>query len=353
MNHEHESQSKLWIVCTVIGFICWAHYGIGAKFSSEGYHHASELTFFWVCAVYAVLGTGLALALIKIQNDTAAFPARAKLWSAIAGLVGAGGAVCVIKAMKVGNPLFVMPLVFGPAQAFNALFTKLLQGFKNRPNKWFWVGLVGLVAFSFMVQTLKGGGGVDTVEKIQGGSWLIWTLMAAGCWGMYGVASRLSVMESSKASKGHGSHLKVLLGVSLVYALFGLGTWLFGATGLAKPITGETLFESNPGIYFGIFTGLVGLGGAAMVIPANSVAGSPGPIVVMAIVFMGAAGVNAVASILWEWAYKGTDPHVTVPFVVSLAGLAVSGLIFSLNSPNRPAKPAAAAPPEPQVASGR
>ena len=88
---------------------------------------------------------------MKIQRDHAAFPCWSWHWSAVAGLVGAGGAVCVIEAMKVGNPVFVMPLVFGPAQGFNALFTRVLQGFRHRPNVWFWVGLAGLIACSVMV----------------------------------------------------------------------------------------------------------------------------------------------------------------------------------------------------------
>lgn len=327
------------MVFTVLGFAFWAHYGITAKFSSLGYHHASELTFVWVCAVYAVIGTGISLALMKIQKDDATFPYWSWHWAAVAGLVGAGGAVCVIKAMKVGNPVFVMPLVFGPAQAFNAFFTRVLQGFKHRPNVWFWVGLAGLIAFSVMVQGMKSGTGV---EELEGGAWLIWTLIAAACWGMYGVASRLAVMHSAKASGGHGSHLKVLLGVSIVYALFGLGAWIFGLAGLSDPITAEALFGSGRGVAFGLLTGLAGLGGAAFVIPANSVPGSPGPIVVMAIVFMGAAGINALSTLLWEWAYLDVSPHVTIPFIVSLIGLAVSGGVFSLNSPNRPPKQATA-----------
>ena len=327
----------LWVIYTVLGFLFWAHYGIVAKFSSMGYDHASELTFFWVCLVYALGGTPLALVLSKVHDKHTVFPAKSQGWAAMAGLVGAGGAVCVISAMKTGNPLYVMPLVFGPAQAFNVLFTKVLQGFKRTPNTWFWLGLAGLIGFSILVQGMKSGAGV---EALEGGSWLVWALLAAACWGMYGVASRLAVMHSAKASGGHGSHHKVLLGVSLVYALFGIGVWVSGALGLSSAITGETLMHTTGGIIFGLLTGVAGMGGAALVIPANSVHGSPGPIVVMAIVFMGAAAVNAVASSFWESVYLDVAPNLTAPFLLSLAALAVSGLVFSLNSPNKPPRPA-------------
>lgn len=328
----------LWVVYTVLGALFWAHYGIAAKFSSLGYEHAAELTFFWVCLVYAFGGTPLALMLSKAHDKNTVFPSQSKGWAAMAGLVGAGGAVCVISAMKTGNPLYVMPLVFGPAQAFNVLFTKMLQGFKRTPNAAFWFGLAGLIVFSILVQGMRSG---TDVEGLEGGAWLVWALLAAACWGMYGVASRLAVMHSAKASGGHGSHHKVLLGVSLVYAAFGVGVWVFGALGLSSPITGEALLQTNDGIIFGLLTGVAGMGGAAAVIPANSVHGSPGPIVVMAIVFMGAAAVNAVASSLWESLYLDIAPNLTVPFLLSLAGLAVSGLIFSLNSPNKPPRLAA------------
>ena len=327
-----------WVVYTVLGALFWAHYGITAKFSSIGYEHASELTFVWVCLVYALGGTPLALVLSKVHDKGTVFPAKAKGWAAMAGLVGAGGAVCVISAMKTGNPLYVMPLVFGPAQAFNVLFTKMLQGFKRQPNAWFWLGLAGLIVCSVLVQGLKSGAGV---EGLEGGSWLVWALVAAACWGMYGVASRLAVMHSAKASGGHGSHHKVLLGVSLVYALFGVGVWVFGAIGLSSPITGAALLQAQDGIIFGLLTGVAGMGGAALIIPANSVHGSPGPIVVMAIVFMVAAAVNAVASAVWESVYLDVAPNMTAPFLFSLAGLAASGLLFSLNSPNKPPRPSA------------
>ena len=328
----------LWVVYTVLGFLFWAHYGIAARFSSLGYDHVSELTFVWVCLVYALVGTPLALVLSKMHDKGSVFPVKSQGWAAVAGLVGAGGAVCVISAMKFGNPLYVMPLVFGPAQAFNVLFTKALQGFKRSPSPWFWLGLGGLVVFSILVQVLKAG---TEVEGLEGGSWLVWALLAAACWGMYGVAARLAVMHSAKASGGHGSHHKVLLGVSLVYAAFGVGTWAFGALGLSSAITGGALLQSSDGIIFGLLTGIAGMGGAALIIPANSVEGSPGPIVVMAVVFMGAAAVNAVASALWEAMYLDVAPNLTAPFLLSLAGLAVSGLVFSLNSPNKPPKPAA------------
>ena len=113
------------------------------------------------------------------------------------------------------------------------------------------------------------------------------------------------------------------------------------ALGLSSAITGGALLQSSGGIIFGLLTGIAGMGGAALIIPANSVEGSPGPIVVMAIVFMGAAAVNAVASALWEAMYLDVAPNLTAPFLLSLAGLAVSGLVFSLNSPNKPPKSAA------------
>lgn len=325
--------SRTWVAFVALAALAWGHYGVAAKLSTDAYHHASELTFLLVCAAYT-MGAVIVGTLIVATKDHAPFPPGAIAWSAVAGICGAGGAVNVILAMKTGNPIYVMPLVFGPAQAFNALFTRIFQGFKNRPSIGFWASLCGIIAASWGVQQFKSGASLANL-KIEPGVWLVYTALAAAAWGLYGVSVRLAVMKSAGSPTGHGSHLKPLLVVCLVYLVFGIGTYVLGEFGAYSQVALERLRDQT-GLGFGLLTGLLGFGGAAFVIPANSVKGSPGPILVMALVFLLAAVVNAVGTMLWPYIGSGKVPTITAEFLVALALLAFSGFVFSRNNPNRP-----------------
>ena len=240
-----------------------------------------------------------------------------------------------------GEPLVCHGSGIRPAQLFNFIFTWWFQGLKRWPNAWFNISLIGVMFFSWAVQQFKGGTAITDLS-FEPGIWLLFTLLAALCWGLYGVSARISVMTSAKASNGHGSHFKPLLVICCVYFLFGLGTWILGTMGLVGEISLERLKANPEGLIFGLLTGVLGLGGAAFVIFAVSHESSPGPIVVMALVFLGAAAVNALGTPLWEKLYL--EKAISQPwyFWASLAFLALCGFGISYNNPNKPPKKRAA-----------
>lgn len=309
----------------------WGHYGVAAKFSSDAFHHQPQLTFLLVCAAYT-LGAVVVAGWIKLSGDHATFTKKSKIWATMAGVCGAGGALAVVIAMKQGNPVFVMPLVFGPAQAFNAFFTWRVQGYKETPKAGYWLALVGLILGAFTVVMFKGGASLDVFQKFEIGWWLVPTFIAASCWGLYGVSARMAVLSSKTSPDAHPSHLKPLLVVCLVYAVFGVLTYVLGEFGVYESISLEQLSDPT-GASMGFVTGLLGFLGAACVIPANSVAGSPGPSKVMAWVFLGAAVVNATGSMFWEWVAKNKEPNVNFLFLGGLVVLAASGYLFARRVP--------------------
>ena len=324
-------QSRQWLLWTVPVMAFWGHYGVAAKFSGDAYHHQPQLTFVLVCAAYSI-GALVVAGWIKISGDHAVFTKKSKIWASVAGVCGAGGALAVVVAMRQGNPIFVMPLVFGPAQVFNALFTWRVQGYKERPKLGYWLSLLGLMLGAFSVVMFKGGASLEVFQKFEIGWWLLPTFIAASCWGLYGVSARMAVLSSKISPDAHPSHLKPLFVVCCVYAVFGVLTYLLGLFGVYEPITLEQLNEPT-GATMGFVTGLMGFLGAACVIPANSVAGSPGPSKVMAWVFLGAAVVNATGSMFWDWLVKSKEPSVNVFFLGGLVLLAASGYLFARRVP--------------------
>ena len=322
-----------WLAFAFLAALFWGSYGTSAKASGLAFHHASELTFLYVCLAYTVLGIPGTMAYMKSDHG-GGWTVGCRKWGLIAGNAGALGALFVILAIKFGgNPLVVMALVFGLAQVFNFLFTWALGNFKmpRTPNAKFYTSFPVLIASTWAVQQFKPG--APSTIKMDFGLWMLFTLMVAICWGLYGVSARTSVMKSKSAPSDHGSHIKPLFWVSLVYAFYGIAT-------LGYVISMNVFEKHTPsGAGLGFLVGICGLVGAAFVIPANSVKGSPGPGTVMAVVFATASAVNAITS----WIAYPPEQMPVIWFWVALAGLIGSAYIFARNNPMTPVpKPAPA-----------
>ena len=70
------------------------------------------------------------------------FKPRGLTFAIIAGVLGAGGALGIIFALKTGGkPIYVAPLVFGIAPIVNVIITMLWHRPKTAPSPMFFVGL--------------------------------------------------------------------------------------------------------------------------------------------------------------------------------------------------------------------
>ena len=78
------------------------------------------------------------------------------IWSMIAGSAGALGALGIIIALSSGgNPVYVMPIVFGCAPVVNVLFVVLWSRSMERPSPLFYAGLILVAVGAAVVLIFK------------------------------------------------------------------------------------------------------------------------------------------------------------------------------------------------------
>jgi drug/metabolite transporter (DMT)-like permease len=138
-----------WLGFALMTVAMWGLYGIflhGGQLGMSDPQNGRYKAFLMVGAAYfltAVLAPALLLAL---RGSTWIFPMKGVIWSLIAGLVGAGGAFCVLLAFGAkGSPSAVMTIVFAGAPIVNAIVAMSLHppagGLKSVP-KLFFVGIL-------------------------------------------------------------------------------------------------------------------------------------------------------------------------------------------------------------------
>ena len=180
---------------------------------------------------------------------------------------------------------------------------------------------------------------VSNTSNAPGSTWLIFSLLTVGCWGLYGAFLHSGQMEMHDPVNGR---YKAFLCVGLAYFL----------TAVLAPLAmlwfkGATWSFSPGGVAWSVLAGIVGAAGAFGVLLAFGAKGSPS--VVMSIVFAGAPILNAIY-VLALHPPAGGWQKLPWPFVLGIALAAIGGCLVTLYkpAPGAPApKPAMAAPAEP------
>jgi drug/metabolite transporter (DMT)-like permease len=152
----------MWLTFALMTVVMWGLYGVCLHSGQLGMgdpENGRYKAFLMVGIAYFVTAV-LAPALMLIFRDaTWAFPAKGLTWSLIAGLVGAGGAFCVLLAFGAkGSPAAVMTIVFAGAPIVNAIVAMSLHppagGFRAVP-KLFFVGILLAVLGGALVTLFK------------------------------------------------------------------------------------------------------------------------------------------------------------------------------------------------------
>ncbi|MGD1084966.1 MAG: hypothetical protein ABSA47_09490 [Verrucomicrobiota bacterium] len=168
-------------------------------------------------------------------------------------------------------------------------------------------------------------------------NWLIFSLMTVVSWGLYGIF--LHGGQVGMADKSNGL-FKAFLFVGLAYFLTAvlapLGILLTRRAAWSFPVAG---------MGWSLVAGIVGAVGAFCVLLAFSSKGSPGPSVVMSIVFGGAPVVNALVAI-WLNPPKGGLGSIAWPFYLGILMAATGGCLVTFFKPNAGPAPA----PKPAMA---
>ena len=170
-------------------------------------------------------------------------------------------------------------------------------------------------------------------------SWLFFSLITVGCWGLYGAF--LHSGQTGMQDPVHGRY-KAFLCVGIAYFL----------TAVLAPIAvllmkGASWTFTPSGVAWSLIAGIVGAVGAFSVLLAFGAKGSPA--VVMSIVFAGAPVLNALYSLILHPPVGGWQ-KLPLPFVLGIVLAAVGGCLVSLYKPaSAPARPATSAQASPSI----
>jgi drug/metabolite transporter (DMT)-like permease len=115
--------------------------------------------FLFVGLAYFLTAVLAPLAILILRGSNWAFPVKGLTWSLIAGLVGAGGAFCVLLAFGAkGSPASVMTITFAGAPIVNAVLALSLhppQGGVSAIRPQFFVGIALAVVGAALVTLYK------------------------------------------------------------------------------------------------------------------------------------------------------------------------------------------------------
>jgi drug/metabolite transporter (DMT)-like permease len=167
-------------------------------------------------------------------------------------------------------------------------------------------------------------------------SWLFFSLITVGCWGLYGAF--LHSGQTGMQDPVYGRY-KAFLCVGLAYFL----------TAVLAPLAilimkGASWRYAPAGVAWSLFAGIVGAAGAFSVLLAFGAKGSPA--VVMSIVFAGAPVLNALYSLILHPPAGGWS-KLPIQFVLGIVLAAVGGCLVSYYkpAPSAPQKKAAVTQP--------
>ncbi len=176
---------------------------------------------------------------------------------------------------------------------------------------------------------------VSNSSNSQSSTWLLFSLLTVGCWGLYGAFLHSGQQGMHDPVNGR---YKAFLCVGLAYFL----------TAVLAPLAvlwfkGATWSFSPGGVAWSLVAGIVGAVGAFGVLLAFGAKGTPA--VVMSIVFAGAPVLNAIYSLVMH-PPAGGWLKLPLPFVLGIALAAIGGCLVTLYKP----APAAPAPKLPVAA---
>lgn len=255
------------------------------------------------------------------------------LWSFIAGVVGALGAVGMIISLgNHGSPVYVVPLVFGGAPVINTMVTMYLNRTGRSASPVFFLGVLVVALGAAGIMYFKPSSAVAT--RLDAGQWAMVVFgicLTAFSWGAYG-----PILHRGQ-SKMAGSRLRPFVCVGLAYF----------TVAVIVPLLMQNVISINQGkwtwdgILYSVSAGAAGAVGALGIIYAFNFGGKP--IVVMPLVFGGAPVINTFFEMVRHNQWGKVQPMFFVSLLLVIVG-AVAVLITAPRPAPHPEEAPAAAP---------
>ncbi|NLF68126.1 MAG: hypothetical protein GX575_03615 [Candidatus Anammoximicrobium sp.] len=335
--------------------ISWGLYGPavheGQYQLGGGAYPSSLRPFICVGLAYFLIAVLVPLLTLRSKSEQGNWTVLGAVWAFLAGAVGALGALGMVLAFKFrGDPVYVMPLIFGLAPVVNTFFAMwLARTFKEARPLFFSgvilvaVGAAGVLSFKPATPERSPVGAsaqaetttdpattpaasaqqASTVEKLVKIPLSI--ALAALCWGAYGPLLHKGQMRMA------GSRLRPFLCVGLAYFVI--------AVLLPLPLI---QFCREPGgfnfsgITWSLAGGAAGAIGALGIVLAFNFGGRP--VYVMPLVFGGAPIVNTFTAVLTAGNSSDLSPLFLASLIVLIAGSATV-LVFAPRQASPAAEP--------------
>ena len=141
-----------WLIFALGTVCCWGAYGTAIHKSNLLLGHGIKTVLLVGVAYFFLAGLVPAILMWK-QGVDWSFPTKGMMFGLLAGSLGAIGAICVTFAMRPesgGNPLIVMPIIFGCAPLVNVIVSSIAHPPKA-VNPIFWLGVLVLASGAGMV----------------------------------------------------------------------------------------------------------------------------------------------------------------------------------------------------------
>jgi len=276
---------------------------------------------------YFLIAVIIPMAMLRTKGEQGEWTRDGFLFGIGAGTFGALGALGIITALTSGgDPIYVMPIVFGGAPVVNTLVSMWIGKLFKKASNGFYLGII-LVAVGAAGVFITKPSPPPSTESVKAVTSIIMVMAGIAltvlCWGSYG-----TVLHKSQAKMG-GSRLRPLFCVGLAYFLIAIIVPLVILSNTGFP-------EFTAGGAFGsLMAGACGAVGALGIILSFTFGGKP--VFVMPLVFGGAPVVNT----LIEVAKKGTGDDSWTWFMVSLTLVIVGAITTLVCAPKAgPGKPA-------------
>jgi gas vesicle protein len=381
------------VVSFAVTIFCWGIYGpvlhwgqadmVTEAGRAAGMKYARLRPFVCVGLAYFAIGVIVPAILLKLRGEQGAWTTRGALLSLLAGALGAVGAMGIIMAFNFGgDPVYVMPLVFGGAPVVNSFLTIWMGRRMKEIGPLFTAGLVMVLIGSVTVlltapskpkpataeatvpiETQRGEAHrveatlashpapqangqrpiqIPTAALAASGpvggrfSQFVLRLLSIAatilCWGAYG-----PTLHKGQTAMGQ-SRLRPLLCVGLAY--FAIAVLV---PNLLLAVTDEPSTYNFSGTLWSLAAGAAGAIGALGIILAFNFGGKP--IYVMPLVFGGAPVVNTLATTLLGGMWDQIRPIFLSGLILVVAGAAMVLVFAPKGGPPPKSDPP---PPEPR-----
>ncbi len=332
-----------------ITILAWGLYGPvlhwGQHEMSTVGKYARLRPFICVGLAYFVIGVVVPAVLLKLKGEQGEWTVSGIIYSLAGGALGAIGALGIIMAFNFGGePIFVMPLVFGGAPVVNSFLTIYWAKRMKEIGPIFMAGLVIVLLGAVTVLIFKptapkpdapaeatqvdeaAADGASAVAEPESHKMRDFILRIASiattilCWGAYG-----PVLHKGQAAM-QNSRLRPLLCVGLAYFAIAV---IVPKLLLATMVPEASEFNWS-GTTWSLAAGAAGAIGAIGIIMAFNFGGKP--VFVMPLIFGGAPVVNTLFTTFTNGLWGQVDAFFLAGLILVIAGAAMV-LVFAPKSP--------------------